>query len=343
MSLQLAFTGTGYIADVHARAAQKLPDVEMVAVVNHRPASMDAFADRYGIPRRYATVEALLRDGDVDALSINTPNYLHAREAIAALEAGVPVMVEKPMAMDAGEARQMLAAARGSGAPLMVAHCWRFDEEARWLRAQVAQGRIGDVVRTKGYSVHVNWGPAGWFTQKRLAGGGALADMGIHAIDTARYLLGDPQPVRVYARVGTFYRQFDVDDTGIILIDWDNGATSYVESGWWQPHADGPEAGTQLYGRDGLGELFPTRLRFPRAPAPCAVGGAWDVVDPGFEYPREQHCAQRMYDAQLAYFVDCVRSGRTPVPGGREGLVNMRIVDAAYESARSGEAVHIAP
>jgi predicted dehydrogenase len=192
------------------------------------------------------------------------------------------------------------------------------------------------VVRTKGYGVHVNWGPAGWFTQKQFAGGGALADVGIHAIDTARFLLGDPQPVSVYARVGTYYRNFDVDDTGLILVNWDNGVTSYIESGWWQPHADGPEAATQLYGMLGLASLYPTYLSLPDPVARRA-----ERVDPGFPHPRAPHAPQSLYDAQMGYFVDCIQAGRSPVPGGAEGLVNMRIVDAAYESARTGTVVEI--
>jgi predicted dehydrogenase len=341
MTVRLAFTGTGYISQIHARAAHKRPGVELAAVVNHRPESMAAFAQAWGIPRRYATLEALLADGGVDAVSINTPNALHAPQALAALEAGVHVLVEKPMALNAQQAQAMVTAAARSGVLLMVAHCWRFDEEVLWLKEQVAQGRVGPIVRSKGYGLHVHWGPGGWFTQRRLAGGGALADMGIHAIDTARFLLGDPQPARVYARIGTHYGDYDVDDTGLLLVDWENGVTSYVESGWWQPHADGPEASTQLYGLQGLAQLFPTGLRIPRGLGPCGLLDEWERVDPGFAFPRREHCPQRMYDAQMAYFVDCIQAGQSPVPGGAEGLVNMRIVDAAYESARTGQAIEL--
>ena len=330
MTTRIAFTGTGYISKIHAAAAQSVPGVELAAVVNHRHESMAEFASAHGMRRQYAHVDDLLKDGDVDALVIGTPNYLHAEQANAALEAGVHVMVEKPMAMNAAEAETMLSASRKSGALLMVAHCWRFDQEVLWLRQQVELGRLGKIIRTKGYSVHVNWGPGGWFTQAKLAGGGALADMGIHAIDTARFLLGNPQPAGVYARVGTHYKDFDVDDTGVIVVDWDDGATSCVESGWWQPHADGPEAATQLYGRQGFGQVFPTYVK------------QGDAVDsPGFPHPREPHCAQSMYDAQMAYFAACVRSGRPPTPGGVEGWINMRIVDAAYESARTGHVVRL--
>lgn len=336
MTVKLAFAGSGYIARIHARAAQKLPDVELVAVVNPYRDLAAEFGEMFGIQRQYDTIEELLADGDVDALSVNTPNYLHAPLTIAALEAGLHVLVEKPMAMNTAEAQTMLAASQKSGRVLMVAHCWRFDREVLWLKEQVEAGRLGQIIRTKGYGVHANWGPGGWFTQKQYAGGGALADMGIHALDTARFLLGDPQPVSVYARIGTYYGNFDVDDTGVIIVNWDNGVVSYIESGWWQPHMDGPEAATQLYGTKGFGSVFPTLLRLPD-PAKQRV----KEVSGGFAHPRKEHCAQEMYDDQMAYFITCVREGRTPVPGGREGLINMKVVDAAYESARMGEVVRI--
>lgn len=334
MTCRIAFTGTGYIAKVHAHAARKLPDVELVAVVNHRPQSMVAFAAEFGIPRQYLDLADLLQDGNADALIVSTPNYLHAPQTIAALNAGVHVMVEKPMAMNAAEAEAMVAASQKSGALLMVAHCWRFDREVLWLREQVQSGRLGKIIRTKGYGVHVNWGPGGWFTQKQFAGGGALADMGIHALDTARFLLGDPQPLSVYARVGTYYGSYDVEDTGVLIVNWDNGATSYIEFGWWQPHADGPEAATQLYGSSGFGQLFPTLLKVPNAD--CS---GVEQIDPGFPPVRDPHCPQSMYDVQMAYFVECICKGQTPKPGGLEGWINMRVVDAAYQSARTGKAI----
>ena len=331
--MKIAFAGTGYINKVHARAAQNL-GLELTAVVNHKMDSMIEFGKQFGITRFYESVEALLKDGNVDALVVSTPNYLHAPQTIAALNAGAHVMVEKPMAMNAQEAEQMIEAADKSGATLMVAHCWRFDPDVLWLKEQSA--KLGKIIRTKGIGVHTHWGPSGWFTQKESAGGGALADMGIHALDTARFLLGDPQPVSVYAKIGTYYKNFDVDDTGIIIVEWDNGATSYIESGWWQPHADGPEAATQLYGTEGFGELFPTRLELPNRKEEKI-----DILESGFEFPRAEHCPQSLYDDQLKYFVECIEKKQTPVPGGVEGLMNMKVVDAAYESSRIGKVVNI--
>jgi len=328
--MKIAFTGAGYIANIHAQAAQNHPDAVLAAVVEKYSDKSKAFAEKFGVKCCYTSVDELLAEGNLDALVICTPNFLHAPQAIAALNAGMHVMVEKPMAMNAHEAVQMCAAAERSGALLMVAHCWRFDEDVLWLKDQAP--RLGKIIRTKGYGVHTHWGPAGWFTQKELAGGGAMADMGIHALDTTRFLLGDPQPVSVYAKIGTYYKDFDVDDTGVIMVTWDNEATSYIESGWWQPHSDGPEAATQLYGTHGFGQLFPTKLELPDVQEEKL-----DVINSGYKFPRTEHCPQSMYDAQMAYFIECIRSGRRPTPGGAEGLANMKVVDAAYRSSLSGK------
>lgn len=332
--MKVAFSGAGYISAIHAKAAGKSKDVELAAVVGRETEKTAALMKSTGIKNHYLSVEQMLKAGRVDALVVCTPNFLHAPQTIAALKAGVHVMVEKPMAMNAREAERMLEASAQSGATLMVAHNWRFDEEVNWLKGQ--SKRLGRIIRTKGYGVHAHWGPSGWFTERKLAGGGALADMGIHAIDTTRYLLGDPQPASVFARIGAYYKDFDVDDTGVILVEWENGTLSYIESGWWQPHMDGPEASTQLYGEKGFGQVYPTLLEIPNTRT-----RKLDLVSSGYKFPRKEHGAQEMYDAQMKYFIQCIRSGKTPVPGGLEGWVNMKIVDAAYKSAKTGRPVKI--
>jgi predicted dehydrogenase len=332
--MRIGFAGAGYIINIHAQAAQVQQDVELSAVVETFSDKAAVLANKFGIGKQYETVEQMLKDAKVDALVIGTPNFLHAPQAIAALRAGVHVLVEKPMAMNARQAEKMMEASAKSGAKLMVAHCWRFDEDVLWLKKE--SRKLGRIIRTKGYGVHAHWGPAGWFTQKRLAGGGALADMGIHALDTARFLIGDPKPRSVFAKLGTYYKKFDVDDTGLILVEWENGTVSYIESGWWQPHVDGPEAATQMYGTRGFGQLFPTRLEIPDARTQRV-----ELRESGFEFPRQDHCPASMYVAQMAYFIDCIRRNKDPKPGANEGLINMKIVDAAYKSSITGRAVKI--
>lgn len=351
MTLKVAIAGAGHIANVHATAV-KNQGGQVVATIEKFFDRADLFARKFGIQHQYATVEEALSEAKFDALVIGTPNFLHASQAIAALKAGVPVMVEKPMAMNAIESEQMLEASLKSDKVLMVGHCWRFDEEALWLRSQTA--RLGKIIRTKSYGVHTHWGPGGWFVQKQFSGGGAIADIGIHALDTTRFLLGDPQPVSVFARIGTHYKDFDVDDTGVIIVNWDNGATSYIESGWWQPYADAPQAGTQLYGTEGFGQLFPTRLLLPN-PKPQQSFPQFlpnrllsklkskniTEIKSGFKFPRKAHYPQSMYDRQMAHFFECIQTSRTSISEAIGGAINMRVVDAAYESAKTGKTIEV--
>jgi len=314
MPLRVALVGAGWIMDYHARAVIEHPGAELVAASNWREPSLARLAARHGIPRTTTDWRELAADPAVDAAVIGTPNALHAPQAVAFLEAGKHVLVEKPMARNLGEADAMLAAAGRSGARLMVAHCWRFHDDVLALRARVAAGELGEVVKTRGYGVHAGWGPSGWFTDPELAGGGALVDMGVHAIDTTRFLLGDPLPSRVLATVATRYGDYAVDDEAIVLVSWSNGTNSIVESGWWQPHLGGLEADTEVYGTAGYARV-------------------WDRTELPDGY---QHCSQPMYSAQMAEFVEALAVGRQPRPSGEDGRVVLEVVERAYAVAREG-------
>jgi predicted dehydrogenase len=315
--LRVAVLGSGFIAAYHARAAADLAGAEVVAAANWRPESLARLAAECEIPRTTTDWRELVGDPGIDAVVVATPNSLHAEQTIAFLDAGQHVMVEKPMAMDVAEADAMVAAAERSSAFLMVAHCWRFHPDVLALRDRIAAGELGEVVKTRGYGVHAGWGPSGWFVDPALAGGGALADMGVHAIDTARFLLGGPEPVRVCAAIGTRYSDIAVDADAVLLVSWSNGTNSVVESGWWQPHLVGLEAETEVYGTGGYARIF----------------GFTEPPTPDYE-----HCPQSMYTAQMAELVAAVREGRQPEPDGPAGRVVMRVVEDAYRSAGVGAA-----
>ena len=336
MKMRFAISGAGHIANTHAIAIQNSGRAEVVAVVARVPKTAEEFAWAHGVNCIYHTVDELLKVGNIDGLVICVPNSLHAPQAITALQAGIPVLVEKPMAMNAREAEKMVEASEKSSVQLMVGHCWRFDEEVNWLKGQVKGGKLGKINRTKGYAIHVNWGPSGWFTNKKYAGGGAMIDMGVHALDTTRYLLGDPNPVSVYARTGTHYGKGDVEDTAILVVNWDNDVVSYIESGWWQPHMDGPAAATRLYGKKGYGSIFPTQLEIQNKDTDEV-----DVIDPGFENPRKNHFPQEMYDRQMFAFIRAIETHKRVRPSGLDGLINMKVLDAAYRSSETGKSVEI--
>jgi predicted dehydrogenase len=311
--LRVALFGSGWIQDRHARGILDHPGAELVAVANWREPSARELAERHGIPRVTTDWEALAADPAIDAGVVASPNALHEPQAVALLRRGKHVLVEKPMAMSVSGCDAMIEAAEGTGASLMVAHCWRFHPDVIAMRERIARGEFGTVVKTHGYGVHVNWGPSGWFTDPALAGGGALVDMGVHAIDTARFLLGDPVPERVCASIRTAYGTYPVDDDGLVLITWSDGVHSIVESGWWHPRRGGPEADTEVFGTGGYGRIWP----------PEAGSGA----------DGEDHAGQPMYSAQMKEFLDAIDEGRPPRPSGEDGRIVMQVVERAYASS----------
>jgi predicted dehydrogenase len=332
--VRIAIQGSGIIARYHARACKAIPEVELVAAANWRPESLARLAQEWGIPRTTTSFADLAADPEIDAVIVTVPNSLHKDETIRMLRAGKHVLIEKPMAMNAAEAEEIVATARETGGLLMVGHMWRFDNEVGWLRNVIASGTLGDIVRTKGYAIHPpGTGPKGWFNEPSLAGGGVVMDMGIHALDTARFLIGDPQPTKVYAHASTRYSAIAVEDNASFTVDWDNGAYSIIETAAWQPFAEAPEGGAQVWGTCGYGRTFPSELALP-------LGGTLGKFIPTFP-ARVEQCDWPMYQRQIEHFAHCIRSGEQPKPGGAEGLVLMQVMDAVYKSAATGTIVTI--
>lgn len=334
--LRIGVMGTGIIIrDYHLLTLQNHPKAEVVAAANLNPASLEQLAQDFGIPKTFTDFAEMAADPDIDAVVIGLPNYLHAPVTIQMLEAGKHVLCEKPMAMDVAEAEQMVRAQKRTGCKLMIAHMWRFDQEILWLRDLVARGKLGKVFKAKGHAIWLHEGPPaeGWFVQRRFAGGGALADMGIHSFDTLRYVLGGARPVRVFANVGTHFGDIELDDTATALLEFEGDIAALVEAGWYHPYADGLEGYTQVYGTQGYARALPSELH-------TCVEGVWSVVKPQMPV-RQQQCDLPMYQAQMDHFVDCILEDKVPMPDGEEGLWAMRILEAAYRSAEIGEAVTV--
>jgi len=332
-NLKIALIGAGYIADFHARGIQTIQNAKITAIVAIDINKAKSFALKYGIKDYYTKISNVLKREDINAVIICTPNQFHAPYAIEFLKSGKDVFLEKPMGISTQEGREINKAAKEYNQLVMVGHMWRFDVDTNYVKDIVQSGKLGKIFKTKGYGVHENWGPTGWFTNKRLAGGGALADMGVHAIDTIRYILGDPKPAKVYARISTHFGDYDVDDTGIIIITWNNGIESIIESGWWHPHMDGPEAGSGIWGTKGYANLFPTFLKITTGE------DSFKKIVPDLP-ERKDHCDQVIYTKQVEYFINCIKTRQQPSPGLIEGQIVLDIVDAAYKSSETGEVVN---
>ncbi len=332
--LRIGVLGTGIIIrDYHMLTLQNHPKAKVVAAGNIHPESLERLAKQFNIPKTYTNFEGMAADPSIDAVVIGLPNYLHAPVTIQMLEAGKHVLCEKPMAMTVAEGEQMIEASRRAGRKLMIAHMWRFDREILWLRDVVASGKLGKIFKAKSHAIWLYEGPPpeSWFVQPRFAGGGALADMGVHSIDTLRFVLGGARPTKVFAKVGTHFRDIELDDTATLLLEFEGDIAALIEAGWYHLYADGLEGYTQVYGTRGYVRALPSELH-------THVEGVWSVTHPRMP-ARKQQCDMPMYQAQMDYFVDCVLNGREPTPGGEDGLWAIRVLEAAYRSAEIGEAV----
>jgi predicted dehydrogenase len=276
--------------------------------------------------------------------------------SIDALAAGKHVLCEKPLAINAAEARRMVEAAREHDRLLMVAFNNRFAGNVRALKDVVDAGTLGPVHYAKAYWMrrHGIPGFGGWFTTKNLSGGGPLIDIGVHMMDLTLYLMGYPEPVAVTGATYNIFgarglgahpgweptdlqitNTFDVEDLAVGLVKFANGATLAVEASWAGHQENEEEVGIQLFGRDGGARIYMPGFRkadslrvFTEVDGKVADFAPEYVIDD--EYARE-----------VRHFVECIRTGKQPLAPGEQGVTVMRIIDALYASAASGREVRL--
>jgi predicted dehydrogenase len=211
---------TGGIAHAFARDLALQPDCEVVAVGSRSQASAEAFGDEFGVPHRHASYQALVNDPDVDAVYVSTPHPGHHDAALLAISAGKAVLAEKPFAMDAAQAREMIDAARDRGTFLMEAMWTRFLPHMARVREILAAGTLGDVV-------YLTAEHGQWFAQDRQfrlfapeLGGGALLDLGIYPVSFASLVLGVPARITAVS----YPALTGVDATTSMIFQYGSGA-----------------------------------------------------------------------------------------------------------------------
>ena len=238
---RLGFVGLGWIGAMRLQALAEAGAAEVAALCEAAPARLAETGDAHPQASRFAEFDDLMDQAaelELDGIVIATPNSLHAPQTVAALERGLAVCCQKPLALDAGEARRMVAAARTADRLLGVDYSYRFTDGARELRRLVASGELGRVFSLE-LVFHNAYGPdKPWCFDPRLAGGGALMDLGVHLVDLALWLLDDP-PLR--GTRGAVFRQGErlagagVDDFASASMDLGGAVASLAVS--WNAHA----------------------------------------------------------------------------------------------------------
>ncbi len=329
----------------HIKGYKSHPDVEVAAICDLDAERLARVGDEFSIASRYASAREMLARENLDIVSVATPNKFHMPLTIDALKAGCHVLCEKPMAMNAREARRMIDAAKKAKKHLMINFSYRFTEQSQALKKQVESGVLGDVYfgRTVWHRRRGMPGFGGWFGDKALAGGGPLIDLGVHRLDLALWLMGYPKPVWVmgsaYDHIATVCaarecKKFDVEDLAVGLIKFANGATLEIEASWAANIAERELMETRLLGTQG-GLVQRNRNETYEFEAEIYVerdGALYDMK----LHPPLPFCASPYY-----YFAETVLGRAKPTATGEEGLIVMELLDAIYKSAETGKPVHI--
>ena len=346
--LSVGVIGVGWAGQQHVAACDVLDGVRVTALAGLEVPGREALAAQYGIERQVDDWEELLALDGLDAVTIAVPTFLHAPIAIAAFERGLHVLSEKPIARNAEEAQAMVDAARAAGRVFDVGFNHRQRGDMHKLRAIVAEGRLGRPYYTKGWWLRRTGIPkrGSWFTAAELAGGGPLIDVGVHVLDYALFLLGNPAVVAVSAstydllgRAGFGFSatstktsvpgsgQFDVEDLATVFLRLADGGTLVVEASWAAHRTDGDVFGITLYGTEGGAELVVENY------VPVGDLTVFTDEDGVPAETRLQVPPGGGHRAVLGTFVEKIRSGRWAEHDGAAAVELARIVDACYRSA----------
>ncbi len=334
--VRVAVIGTGAISQSHV-AAYRAVGASIVAACDVNEASLAERARAWGVERRYRDYRTMFADGGFDVVSIAAPTAVHHPATLAAAEAGVHVLVEKPIALSIELADEMIAACRRAGVLLQVNHQLRSSAAAQRARELIEGGAIGRVTYLRLRQAH-DWAGLGVrpsFATRASSGGGTLLDNGCHLMDLARYLGGPVE--EVYARAATLQYDVEVEDTAVVSLRFASGALGSVETAWT---ATGWEEGFWVYGTEGALEhtnrFGPPVLRHSHRTSPGTTWGETDVTTYEFAGggPHARH---------IAAFLEAL-AGRAPVAcTGEDGREAVRLVLRAYDSAASGAPLTLAP
>ncbi|MEO7690438.1 MAG: Gfo/Idh/MocA family oxidoreductase [Sphingomonas sp.] len=308
---------------------------KLVAVVSGDPAKAHRVAAEHGLPERsiysYESFDQIRNNPDVDIVYVCLPNSMHAEFVIRAARAGKHVMCEKPMAMSAAECVKMIAACKTANRKLMIGyrcHFEPFNLEAMRLARSGAAGKIRYVRSEHGF---IQGDPSRWRLKRALSGGGSLMDMGIYALQAARYMTGE-EPIAVQAIESTDRtdpRFHEVEDQ----IDWQllfpSGAVGACKSMY-----SANQNHIIAMGDKGRIELEPATRYDGNHMWTGRDGREHEITPPPGP-------AKTQFAGQLDHLVECIATGREPIVSGEEGLRDMRIIDAIYRSAREGRRIQL--
>ncbi len=327
-TVRLAVIGCGGIAQHQLNSVWDLGRFELVAGADIRPGQLDLFTEKFGLQRGYADYREMLakESGNLDAVMVCTPTFLHAEHTIAAAEAGLPVFCQKPMAMNSYDCYKVMRACDAAGVSLQIGFVRRFDTDWGTLKRVIESGRLGAPVlwrQTAGGP-----GPRRPFFMDKFEGGGPMIDGMVHNYDFAAYCFGEPvevksMPIRIHKSTTAW-------DTGTVLVRFERGDAIMCSWSWGLPPGVSTPGRTEVLGPNGV-------LYFPGSYDPAKVRdridpeheGAYLLVLEGGKEEVVPFKKQNMFREEMKHFADWVLHGGRPRVGGQAGLRAVRVAELA--------------
>ena len=354
--LKIGIIGCGGIANgKHMPALSKLDMVQMTAFCDIIREKAQNAAEKYGTKdaKVYTDYRELLKDKTIDAVHVCTPNRSHSFITVDALHAGKHVMCEKPMAKTSEDAVKMLEAAKETGKKLTIGYQNRFRPDSQYLHKACEEGQLGEIYFAKAHAIRRRAVPTwGVFLNEEEQGGGPLIDIGTHALDLTLWMMNNYKPKYV---VGNTYhklsskenaanawgpwdpKKFTVEDSAFGFVTMQNGATIILESSWALNSLDVKEAKTTLCGTEG-GADMENGLRINGEKFGKLYVTNVDMSSGGVDF--FSGTSQKAEDLEAGLWIQSIINDAEPVVKPQEALVVTQILEAIYESSKTGKPVY---
>jgi predicted dehydrogenase len=377
-TVRVGLVGSQFVSTIHAEALKRVPGAELFAVASPTADNAEKFAARHGIPHSFRDYRKLLEADEVDMVVLGCPNDIHAEVTEHAAAAGKHVVCEKPLATTLADADRMIASCKKAGVKLMYAEELCFTPKYVRLKQLVDGGALGRPYLVKQAEKHD--GPhAPWFWDVDRSGGGVTLDMGCHAFEFFRWILGKPRDARggadrgathdrqtqshetplgeilplkkpralsVYADMGTFVHgeKTKGDDHAIIIVRFESDGGEVIgmaEESWAKK--GGMDDTAEVYGSGGV--AYADLLQGNSILTYSDTGYSYAVekagTTRGWSFTAFEEIWNYGFPQEFAHFVDCVARDREPIETGEDGRAVLEIILAAYASAGSGKKVSL--
>jgi len=345
--LRLGIIGAGWPGQQHARAVRASPNAVLQALAEPDQERAVEFRESFAPKTIYDDYSDLLDDPQIDAVVICLPNHLHFPSTLAALHAGKHVLCEKPPTLNSVEMRVLEDEAGKSGLIYYFGRQFRFSPAMRSAHDLVAREELGRIYFAEAVWMRSRGIPSGlgdWFTDKKRSGGGTLIDIGIHALDSAWYLMGTPRPVSVTAAVFQNFKHlvevpvFDVEDAAFAFIRFENGAVVQLQTSWAGNLTDEIPEGS-IFGRELSNcTIYGTKATVRLHPLTLFRDQDGKLVDQPLRPPDNADA----FGLQMQDFVEAIAGRTVPTNNARQAVYLMEMLDAIYLSSRTGQEAAIA-